>query len=60
MENTPKMEALHEDPNIRPEITQDSDKFDANGKPRSHRELPGGVMAFLSDEYQQEIENQKN
>jgi len=39
----------------RPVAFPDSEKFDANGKPRLWRPLPNGVMAFVSnEEYAQE------
>ncbi|HTH93178.1 MAG TPA: hypothetical protein VL576_01710 [Candidatus Paceibacterota bacterium] len=56
-----KMETPQENPNIRPEMNSDSENFDAHGSPRKHRELPGGTVAFLSDEeYAEEMQNQNN
>lgn len=62
MENMEKMQNTgEENVNVRPEIHSESGDFDANGKPRSNREMPDGTLAFLSEEeYTKEIEDQRN
>jgi|GEM_PF-3325122 len=50
-----------ENPNVRPEVTPESENFDAKGNVRSQRQMLDGTIAFLSDEeYTNEMESQRD